>query len=57
MDKPAEEIHQLGLAEVARIRGEMLAVKQQVGFKGDLDAFFSSWKTIRGSTSRTRTNC
>jgi uncharacterized protein (DUF885 family) len=40
MDMPPEEIHQLGLAEVARIRGEMLAVKEQVGFKGDLDAFF-----------------
>ena len=26
--------------EVARIRAEMLAVKEQVGFKGDLDAFF-----------------
>jgi uncharacterized protein (DUF885 family) len=35
-----ERIHELGLAEVARIRGEMLAVKEQVGFKGDLDAFF-----------------
>ena len=41
MDMPAEEIHQLGLSEVARIRGEMLAVKNQVGFKGDLDAFFT----------------
>jgi len=40
MDMPAEEIHQLGLSEVARIRGEMLQVKGQVGFKGDLDAFF-----------------
>jgi uncharacterized protein (DUF885 family) len=40
MDLPPEEIHSLGLAEVARIRGEMLAVKQQVGFAGDLDAFF-----------------
>ena len=40
MDMPAEEIHRLGLAEVARIRGEMLSVKNQVGFKGDLDAFF-----------------
>ena len=40
MDMPAEEIHQLGLSEVARIRGEMLGVKEQVGFKGDLDAFF-----------------
>jgi uncharacterized protein (DUF885 family) len=40
MDMPAAEIHQLGLAEVARIRGEMLTVKNQVGFKGDLDEFF-----------------
>ena len=34
------DVHELGLREVARIRGEMLAVKEQVGFKGDLDAFF-----------------
>jgi uncharacterized protein (DUF885 family) len=34
------QVHELGLAEVARIRGEMLAVKEQVGFQGDLDAFF-----------------
>jgi uncharacterized protein (DUF885 family) len=40
MDMPADEIHSLGLAEVARIRGEMLAVKNQVAFKGDLEAFF-----------------
>jgi len=40
MDMPPEEIHALGLAEVARIRAEMLAVKEQVGFKGDLEAFF-----------------
>jgi len=40
LDMSPDEIHQLGLAEVARIRGEMLAVKDQVGFKGDLDAFF-----------------
>jgi uncharacterized protein (DUF885 family) len=39
-DMPPEEIHRLGLAEVARIRGEMLAVKERVGFEGDLDAFF-----------------
>ncbi|MEJ1095237.1 MULTISPECIES: DUF885 domain-containing protein [unclassified Pseudoxanthomonas] len=36
----AEEIHALGLKEVARIRGEMTALKDKVGFKGDLDAFF-----------------
>jgi uncharacterized protein (DUF885 family) len=40
MDRPPEEIHALGLAEVARIREQMLAVKEQVGFQGDLDAFF-----------------
>ena len=42
MDMTADEIHRLGLAEVARIRGEMLTVKNQVGFKGDLDAFFKT---------------
>ena len=36
----AEEIHQLGLSEVARLRGEMEKVKAQVGFEGDLPAFF-----------------
>jgi uncharacterized protein (DUF885 family) len=36
----AEEIHALGLKEVARIRGEMTALKDKVGFKGDLEAFF-----------------
>jgi uncharacterized protein (DUF885 family) len=36
----AEEIHQIGLKEVARIRAEMEKVRQEVGFKGDLHAFF-----------------
>lgn len=36
----ADEIHQLGLDEVARLRGEMEAVKNEVGFDGDLTAFF-----------------
>jgi uncharacterized protein (DUF885 family) len=40
MTLSADEIHELGLREVARIRGEMLTVKDQVGFKGDLGAFF-----------------
>lgn len=35
------EIHDIGLSEVARIHGEMRAVMQQVGFKGDLAAFFT----------------
>ena len=39
-DLSAEEIHQIGLDEVKRIQAEMLAIKDQVGFKGDLKEFF-----------------
>ncbi len=35
-----DEIHETGLREVARIRGEMEQVRQQTGFAGDLPAFF-----------------
>jgi uncharacterized protein (DUF885 family) len=38
----ADEIHQLGLSEVARIRGEMEKIKEEVGFNGDLKAFFDN---------------
>lgn len=41
----ADEIHQLGLSEVARISSEMEKVKEQIGFKGDLKAFFNSVRT------------
>ena len=34
------EIHELGLKEVARIHEEMRGIKEKVGFKGDLKAFF-----------------
>jgi uncharacterized protein (DUF885 family) len=37
---PVEEVHALGLAEVARIRAEMEAIMAEVGFDGDLQAFF-----------------
>ena len=36
----ADQIHDIGLAEVARIRGEMESIMRKVGFKGDLPAFF-----------------
>jgi uncharacterized protein (DUF885 family) len=36
-----EEIHQTGLNEVARVTAEMEKVRQEVGFKGDLQAFFN----------------
>lgn len=41
----AEEIHALGLAEVARIREEMLTIKQRVGFAGSLQDFFVYLRT------------
>ena len=41
----ADEIHNIGLSEVARIRSEMLKVKDEVGFKGDLPAFFTHLRT------------
>ncbi|WP_249041063.1 DUF885 domain-containing protein [Marilutibacter maris] len=37
----ADEIHQLGLSEVARLRGELEALQAQIGFEGDLQAFFT----------------
>ena len=36
----ADEIHEIGLEEVARLRGEMEAIREEVGFEGDLQAFF-----------------
>ena len=37
----ADEIHKLGLAEVARIRDEMEAIKREVAFEGTLQDFFA----------------
>ncbi|TWH09336.1 DUF885 domain-containing protein [Pseudoxanthomonas taiwanensis] len=39
-DMTAEQIHELGLAEVARLRGELEQVQKQLGIEGDLQAFF-----------------
>jgi uncharacterized protein (DUF885 family) len=44
-DMTADEIHQLGLSEVARLRSEMERIKNQVGFEGDLNAFFDHVRT------------
>ncbi|RQO65636.1 DUF885 domain-containing protein [Pedobacter sp. KBW01] len=44
-NKTPEEIYQTGLKEVARIKGQMDSIKNLVGFKGDLKAFFEYMKT------------
>jgi uncharacterized protein (DUF885 family) len=40
-----EQVHATGLAEVARIRGEMEAVIRQTGFAGDFGAFLTFLRT------------
>ncbi|MDB4108254.1 DUF885 domain-containing protein [Flavobacteriaceae bacterium] len=44
-DLTADEIHEIGLSEVARIHGEMDAIRKKVGFVGNLQAFFQFMKT------------
>lgn len=39
-DLTADEIHQIGLDEVARIHDEMRVIMKKVGFKGSLNEFF-----------------
>ncbi len=43
----ADQIHEIGLKEVARIHGEMTKIKEKVGFKGDLQAFFKFMREDR----------
>lgn len=38
-------IHELGLSEVARIKGELEKLKEEVGFKGTLNEFFDHVRT------------
>lgn len=40
-DLTPDQVHELGLAQVARIHGEMEAIKEKVGFKGTLQQFFA----------------
>ena len=40
-----DQIHAVGLQEVARIRREMTRIKDRTGFKGDLPAFFAFLRT------------
>ncbi|HEY1072688.1 DUF885 domain-containing protein [Brevundimonas sp.] len=44
-DLTADQIHQIGLDEVARIQAEMEVIKAKVGFSGSLQDFFVFLKT------------
>jgi uncharacterized protein (DUF885 family) len=44
-DLTAEQIHEIGLSEVARIRADMERIKEQVGFRGGLAEFFTFLRT------------
>ncbi|SMB93407.1 protein of unknown function DUF885 [Hymenobacter roseosalivarius DSM 11622] len=44
-DMTPDQIYQVGLSEVKRIRAEMEKIKTEVGFKGDLNAFFNYLNT------------
>ena len=39
LDLSPDEIHEIGLAEVGRIRSEMLAIVEELQFEGGIDAF------------------
>jgi uncharacterized protein (DUF885 family) len=44
-DLTADQVHELGLEEVARIRGEMQKIIEQVGFKGSFPEFLQYLRT------------
>ena len=46
-DMTPDQVHELGLAQVARIHDEMRGIMRQVGFKGDLQAFFKEMRTSK----------
>ncbi len=45
LDMSADEIHEFGKQDVARIHGEMRSIMNQVGFKGTLQEFFTFVRT------------
>jgi len=52
-DVTADEIHAIGLREVARIRAEMNAVIRETGFRGDFSAFLDFLRTDEQFYART----
>jgi uncharacterized protein (DUF885 family) len=52
-DMSPSAIHELGMAEMARIQDEMQAIKNKTGFNGDLQAFFEHLRTAPQFYART----
>lgn len=53
LDLSAEEVHRIGLAEVARITAEMEKVKAEAGFSGTLSEFVTFLRTDSQFTAKT----
>lgn len=47
-----EQVHQIGLAEVARLQGEIQALARQVNFRGNLPKFYKFMQTDKRFTFR-----
>jgi uncharacterized protein (DUF885 family) len=46
-DMTPDQVHELGLAQVARIHDEVRGIMKRVGFTGDLQAFFTEMRTSK----------
>ena len=57
LDLTPEQIHQMGLDEVANIHAEMQASMKETGFKGDPGRSCTSCAPTRSSTRRRRRSC
>jgi uncharacterized protein (DUF885 family) len=44
-DLTPQQIHEIGMSEVRRIRAEMESIRKKTGFQGDLPAFFAHLRT------------
>ena len=53
VEMPIEQIHELGLKEVARITAEMLAIQKQLGFNGTPQEFRASFKSNPKTSAKT----
>ncbi len=49
-NKTPDEIYNIGLSEVKRIRSEMESIKNETGFNGDMKSFFNYLKTDKKFT-------